>query len=102
MKARYIYDINDTLVFINEYIQDKMFSYDAVKKHIDDQNYDTKVWTMEITKVSDDDDFFDFDCGLMGFTMYKNDDGSARLCENATYYIFDSDGDCVDTIDVEL
>ena len=35
-------------------------------------------------------------------TMYKNDDGSARLCENATYYIFDSDGDCVDTIDIEL
>ena len=55
MKARYIYDINDTLVFINEYIQDKMFSYDAVKEHID--AYNGRDWTLEITNIDDDDEF---------------------------------------------
>lgn len=100
MKARYIYDINDTLVFINEYIQDKMFSYDAVKEHID--AYNGRDWTLEITNIDDDDEFFDFACGNMGFTLYKNDDGSARLCSNATYYTYDDDGDMADTYDIEL
>lgn len=44
----------------------------------------------------------DISCGNMGFTMYKNDDGSARLCENATYYTYDDDGDMADTYDIEL
>lgn len=98
MKAKYIYDINDTLVFLNDYLKDKLSSYDDIKKYIVDID---RQWTMEITYTDDDDEYFDFTCGNMGFTIYKNEDGSARLCENATYYYYDSDND-IQSYDIEL
>lgn len=98
MKMQYIYDMYNIMDFLGDFIQDKLFDFKLLKQHILD--YDEKRYTVEIT--NDEDDFFDFYCGNMGFTIYRNDDGTAKLCENASYYIFDSDGDHIDTIDIEL
>lgn len=93
----YIDDIYQTVQFVNKFLAGAI-SYEDMKNRIMD--YDESEYTMEIT--NDEDDFFDFYCGNLGFTIYQNDDGSARFCENASYYIFDNDGDQIDTIDIEL
>lgn len=49
------------------------------------------------------DDTIDVEYKDMCFTVYMRDDGLWELCENATYYIFNSTGTLVeDEIDVEL
>ena len=51
-------------------------------------------------------DFFDVDVGHMSFTVYKCEQVEGiygfYINENATYYVYDSFDEIIDTIDVEL
>jgi hypothetical protein len=76
--------------------KDLLFDYELLKQNIRNEN-------IRRAKIrGEDGESFDFDFENMGFTVFKNSDGSARLCSFATYYILDKDGDCIDTIDIEL
>lgn len=106
MKIEHIKEIADTVNFLGvllagDITTGEKLSYEQAKERLAD--YNEKEYTVEIIHDDDEQGFFDVDVGLMTFTIYRNDDGGYRICENATFYTFNtgSSMDC-DTIDVEL
>lgn len=97
MKLKDIQEINDTVDYLYELICGQDLSYEQVKQTLIDNP--EKDYTINI--VNEDEDFFDVDIGLMGFTIYKDEEDGFRVCENARYYVYEND-EVVDTIDVEL
>ena len=98
MKLQQMRDIVDTVDFLTETICGQGLTYDQVKialERADGNDYSVVI-------VNEEEDLFDVDVGLMNFTIYKDEEDGFRLCENATYYIYNTDGEVEDTIDVEL
>lgn len=98
MKIQQMRDIVDTYDFLCEVICGKGLTYDQVKialERADGNDYSVAI-------VNEEEDLFDVDVGLMNFTIYKDEEDGFRLCENATYYIYNRDGEVEDTISVEL
>lgn len=97
MKLKDIQEISDTVDYLYELICGQDLSYEQVKQTLIDNP--EKDYTINI--VNEDEDFFDVDIGLMGFTIYKDEEDGFRVCENARYYVYEND-EVVDTIDIEL
>lgn len=98
MKIQQMRDITDTYDFLVETICGKGLTYDQVKvalERADGNDYSVAI-------VNEEEDLFDVDVGLMNFTIYKDEEDGFRLCENATFYIYNTDGEVEDTISVEL
>lgn len=100
MKIEVINEIYNTVDFMYEFIMDKMESFDSLRESL--RNFDNGYWYSAVADEAHDGKSFDFAVRNMGFTMYKNEDGSARLGDNATLYIRDDAGDVVETVNVEL
>ena len=98
MKLKDIQEISDTVDYFFELICGQDLSYEQVKQKLIDNP--EKDYTINI--VVEHEDLFDVDVGLMCFTVYKDEQDGFRICENATYYIYDDNGEVEDTIDVEL
>ena len=96
MLIKHVRNIYHITGYVNNRIQDMLFDYESLKQCIQNEN----LYSAKIT--CEDRESFDFELENMGFTVFKNNDGSARLCSFATYHILDKDGDCIDTIDIEL
>ena len=97
MRLKTIQEISDTVDYLYELICGQDLSYEQVKQTLIDNP--EKDYTINI--VNEDEDFFDVDIGLMGFTIYKDEEDGFRVCENARYYVYEND-EVVDTIDIEL
>lgn len=97
MRLKTIQEISDTVDYLYELICGQDLSYEQVKQTLIDNP--EKDYTINI--VNEDEDFFDVDIGLMGFTIYKDKEDGFRVCENARYYVYEND-EVVDTIDIEL
>ena len=97
MRLKDIQEISDTVDYFFELICGQDLSYEQVKQKLMDNP--EKDYTINI--VVEHEDFFDVDIGLMGFTIYKDEEDGFRVCENARYYVYEND-EVVDTIDIEL
>lgn len=98
MKIQIMKNIVDTVDYLYGLISGEGYTYDQVYQILQD-NFEQE-YTVNI--VNETEDFFDVDIGLMNFTICKDEQDGFRICENATYYIYDTDGGITDTIDVEL
>lgn len=98
MKIQIMRNIVDTVDYLYGLISGEGYTYDQVYQILQD-NFEQE-YTVNI--VNETEDFFDVDVGLMNFTIYKDKEDGFRICENATYYIYNRDGEVEDTISVEL
>lgn len=96
MLMKHIRNIYHITGYTTNRIKDLSFDYELLKQDIHNGNiHKAKI-------IGGDRESFDFELENMSFTVFKNSDGSARLCSFATYHILDKDGDCIDIIDIEL
>lgn len=102
MKLYDIKEIKETVDFLYKTICGKNLTYEQTKDTLDKANIGVD-FAIEIINDNEEQGFYDVDVGKMTFTIYKDGDTGFRICENATYYTYDT-GSCVDCtkIDIEL
>lgn len=110
MRFAYIKEIRDTVNYFRRlcYQRDAngkpiYFSYEELKDVLQ-QNSDGK-YNVYITQETGSV-YFDVDVGHMSFTVYKCEQTEGThgfyINENATYFVYNSFDEIIDTIDVEL
>lgn len=85
---------------------DTVKDYDDLRKILDNKRGTYDNYSVAVNEFYEDDENksvgFDLDFGYMGFTIYRGENNTHRLCNNATYYYYDEQDDYTETIDVKV